>query len=166
MWALEGAKNLNSVNNVHIVNSAVLPPSLILVFSKIRHPLCNELKMCSTSMSSELCQFLSDPSPIIALCVKGGTWIKRCKKLANVTLGFSSKKKQQFIFTTLFEFLMSQIFHKKKLDDFSAANMTKITTNVKKRWSQARWATIFCRMKIWTMPRKKAQNSVAQRDQL
>ena len=27
---------------------------------------------------------------------------------------------------------MSQIFHRKKLDHFSAANMTKITTNVKK----------------------------------
>ena len=27
---------------------------------------------------------------------------------------------------------MSQIFHRKKLDDFSAANMTKIKTNVKK----------------------------------
>ena len=28
---------------------------------------------------------------------------------------------------------MSQIFHRKKLDDFSAANMTKIKTNLKKR---------------------------------
>ena len=35
---------------------------------------------------------LSDPSLIIALCVKGGPWIKRCKKLAKVNLGFSSKK--------------------------------------------------------------------------
>merc|ERR1711873_273040 len=42
------------------------------------------------------------------------------------------QKNHQFIFAALFEFLMSQIFHRKKLDDFSAANMTKITTNVKK----------------------------------
>ena len=27
-----------------------------------------------------------------ALCVKGGPWIKSCKKLAKVNLGFSSKK--------------------------------------------------------------------------
>ena len=45
---------------------------------------------------------------------------------------FLIQKNHQFIFAALFEFLMSQIFHRKKLDDFSAANMTKITTNVKK----------------------------------
>ena len=51
------------------------------------------------------------------------------------------------------------------MDDFRAANMTKVTTNVKKG-EDIVVVTIFCRMKIWTMPRKKAQNSVAQRDQL
>ena len=45
---------------------------------------------------------------------------------------FLIQKNHQFIFAALFEFLMSQIFHRKKLDDFSAANMTKIKTNVKK----------------------------------
>ena len=45
---------------------------------------------------------------------------------------FLIQKNHQFIFAALFEFLRSQIFHRKKLDDFSAANLTKITTNVKK----------------------------------
>ena len=45
---------------------------------------------------------------------------------------FLIQKNHQFIFAALFEFLMSQIFNRKKLDDFSAANMTKIKTNVKK----------------------------------
>ena len=48
--------------------------------------------------------------------------------MAKVNLGFSSP----IHIAALFEFLMSQIFHRKKLDDFSAANMTKIKTNVKK----------------------------------
>ena len=34
------------------------------------------------------------------------------------------------IFAALFEFLMSHIFHRKKLDDFGAENLTKITINV------------------------------------
>ena len=38
----------------------------------------------------------------------------------------------EFIFAALFEFLMSHIFHTKKLDDFGAENLTKITTNIKK----------------------------------
>ena len=45
---------------------------------------------------------------------------------------FLIQKNHQFIFAALFEFLMSHIFHRKKLDDFSAENITKITTNVKK----------------------------------
>ena len=36
------------------------------------------------------------------------------------------------MFAALFEFLMSHIFQRKKLDDFDAENLTKITTNVKK----------------------------------
>ena len=52
--------------------------------------------------------------------------------MTKVNLCFSSKKNHQFIFAALFEILMSQIFHRRKLDDFSAANMTKIKTNVKK----------------------------------
>ena len=36
----------------------------------------------------------------------------------------------------------------------------------KKRWSRPRWATIFCRMQIYAMTRKKAQNSAAQRGRL
>ena len=67
-----------------------------------------------------------------ALCVKGGPWIKRCKKLAKVNLGFSSKKITN---SYLLLFLSSQypkFSTEKKLDDFSAANMTKIKTNVKK----------------------------------
>ena len=51
--------------------------------------------------------------------------------MAKVNLCFSSKRKIQFIFAALFEFLMSHIFHRKKLDDFGAENLTKITTNVK-----------------------------------
>ena len=38
----------------------------------------------------------------------------------------------QFIFAALFELLMSHIFHRKKLDDFGAENLTKITINEKK----------------------------------
>ena len=45
---------------------------------------------------------------------------------------FLIQKNHQFIFAALFEFLMSHIFHRKKLDDFCAENLTKITTNVKK----------------------------------
>ena len=38
------------------------------------------------------CKKIEQFSLIIALCVKGGPLIKRCKKLAKVNLGFSSKK--------------------------------------------------------------------------
>ena len=100
-----------------------------------------------------------------ALRVKGGPWIKRCKKLAKVDLRFSSKKNHQFIFTALFEFLMSHIFHRKNWMT-SVQKYDQNYNKSKKGWSRLRWATIFCKMKIWTMPRKKAQNSVAQRDRL
>ena len=63
----------------------------------------------------------------IALWVKGAPCIKRCKKKAKVNLCFSSKKNHLFIFAALFEFLMSQICHRKKLDDYSAENLIKIT---------------------------------------
>ena len=68
----------------------------------------------------------------IALCVKGGPWIKRSKKNGKSKPPFLIQKIHQFIFAALFEFLMSQIFNRKKLDDFSAENLTKITINVKK----------------------------------
>ena len=57
--------------------------------------------------------------------------------MAKVNLRFSSKKNHQFIFAALFEFIMSHIFHRKKMDDFGAGNLTKITTNVKKRVNTA-----------------------------
>ena len=38
-----------------------------------------------------------------------------------------------FVFAALFDFIMSHIFHRKKMDDFGAENLTKITTNVKKK---------------------------------
>ena len=52
--------------------------------------------------------------------------------MAKVNLRFSFTKSHQFIFAALFEFLMSHICHRKKLDDYSAENLTEITTNVKK----------------------------------
>ena len=57
---------------------------------------------------------------------------KKLQKVGKSKPRFLIQKNHQFIFAALFEFLMSQIFHRKKMDDFSAANMTKITTNVKK----------------------------------
>ena len=67
---------------------------------------------------------------------------------------FRIQKNPKFIFATLLEFLMSQIFHRKQLDDFRAANMTKITTNVKKgevgiveQWSFVGWKYGPCREK-------------------
>ena len=49
-----------------------------------------ELRVCPFSLTKRK-NHLVKAKPI-ALCVKGGPWIKRCKKLAKVTLGFSSKK--------------------------------------------------------------------------
>ena len=46
---------------------------------------------------------------------------------------FLIQKFHQFIFVAVFEFPISHIFHRKKLDDFNAENLTKITTNVKKK---------------------------------
>ena len=46
---------------------------------------------------------------------------------------------------------------RKKLDDVGAENLPKITANVQKRWRGSRSGLIFCRMKILTMSRKKAQ---------
>ena len=61
---------------------------------------------------------------------------------------------------------MTHIFHRKKLDDVGAENLPKITANVQKRWRGSRSGLIFCRMKILTMPRKKAQNSDVERGPL
>ena len=59
------------------------------------------------------------------------------------------------IFAALFELVMTHILHRKKLDDVGAEYLTKITANVQKSWSRPRWATIFCRIKIKAMSRKK-----------
>ena len=83
-----------------------------------------------------------------ALCVKGGPWIKRSKKNGKSKPPFLIQKIHQFIFAALFEFLVSQFFNRKKLDDISAENLTKIKINVKKGWIRPRWVTIFCRVKI------------------
>ena len=58
---------------------------------------------------------------------------KKVQKVGKSKPRFLIQKNPQFIFAALFEFLMSQIFHRKKLDDFTAANMTKIKTNLKMR---------------------------------
>ena len=70
------------------------------------------------------------------------------------------------IFAALSELVMTHIFHRKKLDDVGAENLSKIIANVQKSWRRSRSGLIFCRMKILTMPRKKAQNSVAERGRL
>ena len=57
---------------------------------------------------------------------------KKVQKVGKSKARFLIQKNYQFIFAALFKLLMSKIFHTKKLDDFSAANTTKITTNVKK----------------------------------
>ena len=79
---------------------------------------------------------------------------------------FLIQKNHQLIFAALFEFLMSQIFNRKKLDDFSATNMTKITTNVKKGEVRLVEQQSFVGWKYGPCQEKKTQNSVAQRDQL
>ena len=57
---------------------------------------------------------------------------KKVQKVGKSKPPLLVQKIHQFIFAALFEFLMSHIFHRKKLDDFGAENLTKITTNVKK----------------------------------
>ena len=42
------------------------------------------------------------------------------------------QKYSQFKFAALFEKLMSNIYHRKKMSDFGAENLTKITTNTEK----------------------------------
>ena len=76
------------------------------------------------------------------------------------------QKTHQVIFAALLELVMTHILHRKKIIDISAENLSKITANVQKSWIQSRWGLIFCRMKILTMPRKKAQNSDAQRSRI
>ena len=61
---------------------------------------------------------------------------------------------------------MTHILHRKKIIDVSAENLSKITANVQKSWIRSQWGLIFCRMKILTMPRKKAQNSDAERSRI
>ena len=99
------------------------------------------------------------------LCVKGGPWIKKVQKVGKSKPRFLIQKNHQFISAALFEFLMSQIFHK-KIGWLQCSKYDQNDNKCKKGWRRIRWATILSRMKIWTMPRKKAQNSVAQRDQL
>ena len=70
------------------------------------------------------------------------------------------------IFAVVFGLVMTQILYRKKINDIGAGKLTKITANVQKRWSRPRWATIFCRMQIYAMTRKKALNSAAQRGRL
>ena len=65
------------------------------------------------------------------------------------------------IFGALLELVMTHIFHRKKLDDVGAENLSKIIANVQKSRTRSRSGLIFCRMKILTMPRKKIQNSDA-----
>ena len=67
------------------------------------------------------------------------------------------------IFAAHLELVMTHILHRKKIIDVSAENLSKITANVQKSLIRSRSGLIFCRMKILTMPRKKAQNSDAER---
>ena len=75
---------------------------------------------------------------------------------------FLIQKTHQVIFAALLELVMTHILHRKKMDDVGAENLSKITANIQKGWRRSRSGLIFCRMKILTMPRKKAQNSDAE----
>ena len=79
---------------------------------------------------------------------------------------FLIQKTHQVIFAAHLELVMTHILHRKKIIDVSAENLSKITANVQKSWIRSQWGLIFCRMKILTMPRKKAQNSDAERGRL
>ena len=101
-----------------------------------------------------------------ALWVKRVTWIKRCQKLAKVDLCFSFNKLTRWYLLHFLSWLLPIFFHRKKLDDVGAENLSKIIANVQKSWRRSRSGLIFCRMKILTMPRKKVQNSDAERGRL
>ena len=73
--------------------------------------------------------------------------------MAKVDLCFSSKKITN---SYLLLFLRSCCPEKhKKLDDFGAENLTKITINEKKGWRRPRWATIFLGWKYRVCQEKK-----------
>ena len=59
---------------------------------------------------------------------------KKGKKLAKVDLCFSFNKltTHQVTFAALFELVMTHIFHRKKLDDVGAENLSKIIASVQK----------------------------------
>ena len=57
---------------------------------------------------------------------------KKVQKVIKSKPPFLIQKIHQFILVALIEFLMSQIFNRKKLDDFSAENFTKIKKSKKK----------------------------------
>ena len=46
---------------------------------------------------------------------------------------FLIQKTHQVIFAAHFELVMTHIFHRKKLDDVGAENLSKITANVQKK---------------------------------
>ena len=71
----------------------------------------------------------------------------------------------QVIFAAHLGLVMTHILHRKK-NYVSAEDLSKITANVQKSWIRSQWGLIFCRMKILTMPRKKAQNSDAHRSRI
>ena len=75
-------------------------------------------------------------SPTIALCVKGGPWIKRCKKLAKVNLGFSPKKITNS-YLLLFLSSLSHIFHRKKNGWLQCQKFDKNYKKCKKRGEDA-----------------------------
>ena len=86
--------------------------------------------------------------------------------MAKVDLCFSFNKLTRWYLLHFLSWLWPMFSTEKKLDDVDAENLPKITANVQKRWSRSRSGLIFCRMKILTMPRKKAQNSDAERGRL
>ena len=86
--------------------------------------------------------------------------------MAKVDLCFSFNKLTRWYLLHFLSWLWPIFSTEKKLDDVGAENLPKITANVQKRWRGSRSGLIFCRMKILTMPRKKAQNSIVERGPL
>ena len=86
--------------------------------------------------------------------------IKRCKKLAKLNLCFSSKNSH-------FIHMSHSCYTKRNWKTVVwGGKFDQNYSKCKKSWIRSRWGLIFCRMKILTMPRKKAQNSDAQRSRI
>ena len=70
------------------------------------------------------------------------------------------------IFAALSELVMTHIFHRKKLDDVGAENLSKITANVQKRLKPVSFGADLLKGGNIDHTEKKAQNSDAEQGEV